>query len=290
MRSRIRRSRSSELAARIRRRLGRRGGAVQWVVALTLVGALLLLGICGPIIWRHPDTMTSFYLAPPGQHGFALGTDQFGRSLLTRIVWGIRTSLAISAASIGTAFALGTAIGLVSARLRRVDLVLMRVMDIFMAFPAILLAIGIMAMIGPGVSGVVAAIAIVYTPIFARVGRSAALEEMPKEYVAAAVAAGASTPRVLVRHVFPNVWPLLLIQLSLALSDAILIEAALSYLGLGVLPPTASLGQMLRNGQSLMFNAPWTAIYPGLAIAVAVFGFNLLGDALRDRADVRMIR
>lgn len=287
---RIRKSRFSDIASRLLPRRGHRGAELQWGLALLLVGGLLALGIVGPEIWPHPDEMSSFYLAAPGLHGFPLGTDQFGRSLLTRIVWGIRTSLAISAASIGTAFTLGVASGLLSARFPTVDLLLMRVMDVFMAFPAVLLAIGIMAMIGPGVVGVVTAIAIVYTPIFARVSRSSALEEMPKEYVAAAVAAGAGPPRVLLRHVFRNIWPVLLIQLSLALSDAILIEAALSYLGLGVLPPTPSLGHMLRNGQSLMFNAPWTAIYPGVAIAVAVFGFNLLGDALRDRADVRTIR
>jgi peptide/nickel transport system permease protein len=163
----------------------------------------------------------------------------------------------------------------------------MRVMDVLLAFPAILLAIGIMAMVGPGVISVIEAISVVYIPIFARVSRAPAIEQMTKEYVEAERSLGASTVRILFRHVLVNIWPIIIIQLSLAISDAILIEAALSYLGLGVVPPAASLGELLRSGQSLMFTAPWLAIFPGVAIALAVLGFNVLGDAARDHSAVR---
>lgn len=252
-----------------------------------LVAIVLMLGFIGPLVLRNPNAMSSYYLVGPGVHGFLLGTDQFGRSELTRIVWGIRTSFEISFVAISGAFAAGTVIGLLSAKYPLIDLLAMRVMDVLLAFPAMLMAIGIMAMVGPGRVSVIEAITIVYIPIFARVVRGPALEQVTKEYVEAEYALGASTARVLTRHVFPNIWPYIVVQLSLAISDAILIEAALSYLGLGVVPPAASLGALLESGQSLMFNAPWTAIFPGAGIALAVLGFNMLGDSLRDRSSVR---
>ena len=252
-----------------------------------IVGFILILGLVAPLVLRHPDAMSAFYLASPGQHGFLLGTDQYGRSELTRIVWGIRTSLEISFVSIGIAVFFGTVMGLFAAANRTFDVGIMRVMDVLLAFPAILLAIGIMAMVGPGVISVIEAISVVYIPIFARVSRAPAIEQMTKEYVEAERSLGASTVRILFRHVLVNIWPIIIIQLSLAISDAILIEAALSYLGLGVVPPAASLGELLRSGQSLMFTAPWLAIFPGVAIALAVLGFNVLGDAARDHRAVR---
>ncbi len=252
-----------------------------------LVGLVLLLGIIGPLIWRRPDAMSSYYLIPPGAHGYLLGTDQFGRSEFTRIIWGMRTSLEISFVSIGIASICGTLVGVYAATNRVFDTVVMRVMDVLLAFPAMLMAIGIMAMVGPGILGVIEAISVVYLPIFARVSRAPALEQLTKDYVEAEQSLGAATTRVLFRHVLPNIWPVIVIQLSLAVSDAILIEAALSYLGLGVVPPAASLGALLESGQSLMFTAPWLAIFPGIAIAMTVLGFNVLGDAIRDQSAVR---
>ncbi len=278
--------RKSDISSDEQSRPVRRIDVGLWIGA-GLVVLVLLLGVLGPVILRHPDAMTDFYLAPPGAHGFLLGTDQYGRSELARIVWGIRTSLEISFLSIGLASMFGTVIGLMAAKSHAFDMIVMRVMDILMAFPAILLAIGIMAMVGPGVTGVIEAITIVYLPIFARVSRAPALEQMTREYVEAERSLGASTARILFRHVLANIWPVIIIQLSLAISDAILIEAALSYLGLGVVPPAASLGELLRSGQSLMFTAPWTAIFPGIAIALTVLGFNVLGDAVRDHWAIR---
>lgn len=253
----------------------------------SLVGFILLLGVVGPLVFRNPDVMSTFYLAPPGARGFLLGTDQFGRSELTRIIWGIRTSLEISFISIGIASVLGISVGLFAAKSKVFDMGIMRIMDVLLAFPAMLLAIGIMAMVGPGVIGVIEAITIVYLPIFARISRAPAIEQMTREYIEAEHSLGASTIRILFRHVLANIWPVIIIQLSLAISDAILIEAALSYLGLGVVPPAASLGELLANGQSLMFTDPWMAIFPGIAIAIAVLGFNVLGDAIRDHGAVR---
>ncbi|MDA8207310.1 MAG: ABC transporter permease [Thermaerobacter sp.] len=278
----IRQSDISDGSPRRRRRLD--GG---FIVGALIVGLIVAVGVFGPFFLPNPNHMSAYSFARPGQHGFLLGTDQFGRSELSRIAAGIRTSLVISTISIGLSSVVGTLLGLLSAQLRWFDMIVMRVMDIFMAFPAILLAIGIMAMVGPGISGVIEAIAIVYLPIFARVSRGPALEEAQKEYVEAERSMGASNARILIRHVLINIWPIIIIQISLAVSDAILIEAALSYLGLGVVPPASSLGELLQSGQTSMFNDPWTAIFPGLAIAVAVLGFNLLGDAIRDRFAVR---
>ena len=257
------------------------------VIGVIIVAFVVGLGLLGPFFLPNPNKMGVYSFAHPMTHGFLLGTDQFGRSELSRIAAGVRTSLLISFVSIGTSSLLGTFIGLIASGFSWFDLAIMRIMDIFMAFPAILLAIGIMAMVGPGIPGVIEAIAIVYLPIFARVSRAPALEEGAKEYVEAERSMGASSFRVLFRHVLINIWPIIIIQVSLALSDAILIEAALSYLGLGVVPPAASLGELLQQGQTSMFNAPWTAIFPGIAIAIAVLGFNVLGDAIRDRFAIK---
>lgn len=256
-------------------------------IGLFMVAIFVLAGVVGPLILRDPSATSSYFLSPPGAHGYMLGTDQFGRSQLARILWGTRNTIVIIVVSMAVSSILGTAVGLLSARFKWFDTIGMRVMDILMAFPAILLAIGIMAMVGPGVSGVIEAIAIVYIPIFARVSRGPAIEQMSREYVEAAKISGVSTARILVRHVLPNIWYVIIVQLSLAISDAILIEAALSYLGLGVLPPASSLGALLQSGQTLMYNAPWTLAYPALTIIWAIFGFNLTGDGLRDALNVR---
>ena len=278
----IQQSDISEVQTRRRRRID--SGLA---IGILIVGVFVVAGLLGPVLLRHPNRMGIYSFAVPGQHGYLLGTDQFGRSELTRIVWGIRTSLIISIVSIGVSSSLGTLVGLLASQYRTFDMIVMRVMDIFMSFPAILLAIGIMAMVGPGVPGVIEAIALVYLPVFARVSRAPALEQQGKEYVEAERSLGASVPRILFCHILSNIWPIIIIQLSLAISDAILIESALSYLGLGVVPPSASLGELLQAGQITMFNDAWTAILPGAAIAIAVLGFNVLGDAVRDRFAVR---
>ncbi len=218
-----------------------------------------------------------------------LGTDQFGRDILSRIIHGWRSSLAVSVSSVGAALMVGGTLGLVAAYYRGwTDRIVMRVMDVFFAFPVMLLAIGVVAVLGPRTSTAAVAIAIVYTPIFARLLRGPALVVCESDYVMGARAVGASDARIIFMHVLPNLASVVLVQTSLLLSAAILVEASLSFLGLGTQPPTPSLGLMLSEGRNFLMLSPWSAIFSGLAILILSFGLNLLGDALRDTLDPRL--
>ncbi|MCA9859758.1 MAG: ABC transporter permease, partial [Thermomicrobiales bacterium] len=170
---------------------------------------------------------------------------------------------------------------------RRLDSLIMRVMDALLSFPEIVLAIAILAILGPSAANAMIAIGIVYIPIFARTIRAPAMVESHREYVEAARASGATNRRILFRHIAPNTLSILIVRITISLSYAILAEAALSFLGLSASPPTPTWGRMLKDGQSFMQQAPWVAIFPGLAIAITVLGFNLLGDGLRDALDPR---
>ena len=260
------------------------------VAGVVIVTAYLLAAAASPAISpddplrMHPDAL----LAPPGG-GHPFGTDQFGRDLLTRLLYGARASLAVAFGSVALALAGGGTAGILGGYYGgALDNVLMRAMDVIFAFPAVLLAIAIMAVAGTAVSNVVVAIGIVYTPQFARVVRASVLETRGLEYVDAARALGAGTPRILARHLLPNISAPLIVQTSLSLSFAILTESALSFLGLGTQPPTPSWGNMLAEARRFMVTAPWTAVFPGAAIALIVLGFNLLGDGLRDLLDPRL--
>jgi peptide/nickel transport system permease protein len=218
-----------------------------------------------------------------------LGTDQFGRDVLSRIIHGWRASLAVSVAAVGTALMVGGALGLVTAFYRGwTDRIVMRAMDVLFAFPVLLLAIGVVAVLGPQSSTAAVAIAVVYTPIFARLLRGPALVICESDYVTGARAVGASDARIMAMHVLPNLASVVLVQTSLLLSSAILVEASLSFLGLGVQPPTPSLGLMLSEGRNFLMLSPWSAVFSGAAILVLAFGLNLLGDALRDTLDPRL--
>ncbi len=227
-------------------------------------------------------------LQPPSRL-YWLGTDQFGRDIFSRLLIGARTSMVVAFGSVALALGVGTTIGLFGGyRGGRVDGVAMRIMDILFAFPAILLAIAIMAVVGPSVPNLILAIGIVYTPQFARISRAATLSIKHLEFMEAARAIGASTARVVARYLVPNVLAPIVVQVSVSLSLAILSESALSFLGLGTQPPTPSWGNMLSEGRQFMEIAPWNAIFPGMAIMVVVLGFNLLGDGLRDVLDPRL--
>jgi peptide/nickel transport system permease protein len=224
---------------------------------------------------------------PSAPHPF--GTDRFGRDVLSRTIHGSRIALGVALSSIALAFVAGTALGLVGGYVGGwPDLLIGRVMDVLFSFPTLILAIGIAAMLGPGLNNAALAIAVVYVPLFSRVARGPVIAEREKDHVAAAQGLGAGWPRIVFRHILPNVLAPLIVQASVSLAFAILIEASLSYLGLGTQPPDPSWGTMLNEGRTYLETAPWMSIFPGLAIMLAVFGFNLLGDGLRDTLDPQL--
>ena len=227
--------------------------------------------------------------APDADHW--LGTDNFGRDVLARVLFGLRTLFTVSGVSVLGALAVGGSLGLIAAWCGgMVDRVVMRCADVVFAFPIILLAIGIIALLGPGAFSAAAAIAVAYVPIFARTLRGPALQLRVSEFVEAARAIGAGTPRILLRHLLPNLASLVFVQASLSLSTAILVEASLSFLGLGTQPPTPSLGRMLAESRDYLDLSPWPAVFSGAAILLASLGFNLLGDGLAERLDPRLRR
>ena len=251
------------------------------LVALYVAVALVV----GFLPLRDPLQVSAQRLVGPTPE-FPFGTDALGRDVLSRILFGARLSIRVAVLSVAIATIVGGALGLTSGYLGGwADLVIGRVLDVFFAFPAILLALGIVAALGPDPSNVIIAIAVVYTPIFARVVRGPVLALRARDFVEAARAVGATSSRIVVRHVLPNLMSTLLVQVSLALSWAVLTEGALSFLGLSAQPPAPSWGVMLSEGRQYLEFATHLAVFPGLAIMVAVLGFNLLGDGLRDAMD-----
>jgi peptide/nickel transport system permease protein len=253
------------------------------ILTLLIVTATLLANLLAPY---DPIVLNARHRLEPPSTEFRFGTDRLGRDVLSRVVYGARSSLGIAASSVAIALILGSALGLVAGFFGgAADLVIGRIMDIFLSFPVLLLAIAIAAMLGPSVRNAALAIAAVYTPLFARVIRGPVISERHRDYVLAARVIGASAPTIIRRHILPNVVSPIIIQGSSALSTAILIEAALSYIGLGTQPPAPSWGTMLSEGRTFLETAPWMSIFPGLAIALTVLAFNLLGDGLRDAFD-----
>jgi peptide/nickel transport system permease protein len=256
------------------------------LLGLVLVIVYAAVAVTAPLLpLRDPLLPSTLRLAGPSTE-FPLGTDALGRDVLSRILFGARLSMQVALLSVAIATVVGGTLGLVSGYLGGVvDLVIGRVMDVFFAFPAILLALGIVAALGPDPRNVILAIGVVYTPIFARVVRGPVLAFKAREFVEAARAVGATRTRIVVRHIVPNLLPTLIVQVSLALSWAVLTEGALSFLGLSAQPPAPSWGVMLNEGRQYLEFATHLAVFPGLAIMIAVLGFNLLGDGLRDALD-----
>ena len=227
---------------------------------------------------------------PPQAAGgtYLLGTDEFGRDILSRLLYGARVSFQVGAIAVGLAGVIGVILGLIAGyRGGWVDNILTLLMDVIFAFPAILLAIAIISLLGNDITKAMIAIAIVYMPTFMRVVRGAVFSVRHTAYLEAAISLGTPTPRILARHVFPNITAPLIVHASLIFAFAVLAEASLSFLGLGNKPPSPSWGSMVSASYGFLQLAPWAALFPGLAIALTVLGFNLLGDGIRDALDPR---
>ena len=252
-----------------------------------LIVMIVLMAIFADVLSPYDPLATQPEIrlkAPSWEHPF--GTDDIGRDVLSRVIHGARISLYVAITSIGVSMAIGGALGLTAGYLGgATDNAINRVLDVFFSIPGLLLAVGIAALRGPGVNSAVLAIAIVYTPIFARVMRGPVLAERAKDYVEAVRALGATRLAVALKHILPNVISPFVVQGTVALSQAILIEASLSYLGLSAQPPTPSWGNMLNEGRTYLETAPWISVFPGLAIMLTVLAFNLIGDGLRDVLD-----
>jgi peptide/nickel transport system permease protein len=260
------------------------------VVGACILGAVAALALGAEWIAPAPPTRMDpqARLAGPSlRHPF--GTDFFGRDLLSRVLVGYRTSLVIATLAVGLAAGLGGSLGVLAGyRGGRADTVLMRAMDVLFAFPVFLLAITIVVILGTGTPTAVLAIGIVYVPVFARIARGPTLVVKAQQYVEAAISLGAGPWHVVRRHVLPNIATPVLVQASTNLATAILFESALSFLGLGVQPPYPSLGTMVSEGRPYVELSPWPVVFPGLAIAVVVLGFNLLGEGLQELLDPRL--
>ena len=270
----------SEIWRQLRKeRLALVGGGV-------LVG-LILVALLAPIIAPQDPLKQDLYgrLEPPSM-GHLLGTDDFGRDILSRVIYGARISLRIGLVAIFLAFAGGVVFGVIAGyRGGFADALIMRIMDLMLAFPSTLLAIAIVAVIGPGIDNAILAVSIVLVPQFARLVRSSVLTVRETTYVEAALALGATEPRLLFFTILPNCTAPLIVQATLGLGTAILDAAGLSFLGLGAQPPVPEWGAMLSGGRELLFKAPWVMTFPGLAIFIVVLGLNLFGDGLRDALD-----
>ena len=260
-----------------------------FVTGLALFGIVLLAGVFAP--WLAPVdplklAMRSKFREPGAE--FLFGTDNFGRSLWSRVIWGAQLSMYIGASVVALNAVFGMLIGALAGYFRRLDNGLMRVNDAMMAFPAILLAIAITAVLGPSTLNAILALSVVYIPRTARIVRASVIVLREMEYVQAAVAAGAGHLRILRRHILPNAMAPLIVQLSFLFAYAVLSEATLSFLGLGAVPPTPTWGNIMSEGRQYLSEAPWIISIPGIALMLTVMGLNLLGDGLRDVLDPRL--
>lgn len=257
-----------------------------------LVSVLVLMAVLSTVWTPYPPArmaMAKRLAAPSSEH--LLGTDQFGRDVLSQILVGSRNALYVAVASVLAGAVIGTCLGLIAAARRGwVEETFMRLCDFAYAFPAVLLAIILAALVGVGATTTILAIAIFTIPVFGRLSRGAAIEVWSRGFVTAARANGRTPLAITLRHILPNTVGLLIVQASTQIALAIIVEAGLSYLGIGLQPPETSWGKMLSDAQTHMARAPTLAIFPGLAIALAVLGFNLLGDGIRDLLDPRLRR
>lgn len=271
-------------ARRAWRRLVQRRGAL---LGLAIIVLFILLAVFAPLIMPYDPVAQSWSLVrkpPSALHWF--GTDDLGRDVLTRVVYGARASLAAGVISVGIAMAVGVPLGLAAGYLGGwLDTLIGRITDAMLACPYLILAIALAAFLGPSLGNAMIAIGVATTPIYIRLTRGQVLSVKVEEYVEAARAVGNPRWRIAIVHILPNILPALLVQATLSIAAAIIAEASLSFLGLGQQPPSPSWGSMLNSAQRFLINAPWMAVWPGLAIFLTVLSFNLLGDGLRDALD-----
>jgi peptide/nickel transport system permease protein len=273
-------------AQRALRRLFARKGAV---AGLIVIAAFILLAVFAPLIVPFDPVATSWTLVrkpPSALHWF--GTDDLGRDILSRVIFGARASLLAGAISVGIALSIGVPFGLLAGyRGGFIDALISRITDAMLACPFLILAIALAAFLGPSLGNAMIAVGITTTPVFIRLTRGQTIGVKVEDYVEAARAIGNPRWRIALFHILPNILPALLVQATLSIAAAIIAEAALSFLGLGQQPPAPSWGSMLNAAQRFLTNAPWMAIWPGLAIFLVVLSFNLVGDGLRDALDPR---
>jgi len=260
-----------------------------FMTGLILVGTMVLMAVFAAWIATHDPVQVRarFRFRSPSLDNF-FGTDNFGRDVFSRVAYGARLSIVIGFATVVATGVLGIACGLISGYFRKLDNVIMRVMDALMAFPSLVLALALAAALGPSAINVVIALAVVYTPRTARVVRASVLVVREADYVHAAQAVGAGHVRIMLEHILPNSMAPLVVQLTFVFAYAVIAEAVLSFLGMGPPPPTPSWGNIIAEGKDYIREAGWIAMFPGLAIATTVLGLNLLGDGLRDVLDPRM--
>ena len=268
------------------------------VIGMVTVFTLVVIALLAPVLAPHsPDaTNTAAFLKPPawqvgGSGDFFLGTDAIGRDILSRLIWGSRLSLSIGIGVVALSLLVGVALGLVAGFARGIhEIAINRLMDIILTLPSLLLAIVIVAILGPGLGNAMLAVAIVLLPHYVRLTRGAVITEVSKDYVTAAKVSGAGTLRLMFSEVLPNCAAPLIVQASLGVSTGILDAAALGFLGLGAQPPSPEWGTMLADAREFVLRAWWGVTFPGLMILVAVLAFNLMGDGLRDALDPKLKR
>ena len=262
-------------------------------IAAMSIGLVIVVALFATFIAPYDPTEmnTAQRFAPPGTPGHLLGTDEFGRDVLSRIIHGSRISLLVSATAVVIALLLGAITGMLAGFIGGwFDNVTMRVVDVLFAIPALMVALGVVGLLGPSATSVIVALGVAYTPLFARIARSAVVGIRSQAYVEASRAMGASPARILWQDILPNILPVVMVQVTASLAWGILDEASLGFLGLGVQPPTPSWGAMLTTGRQYMYQSPTVPIFAGVAVLIVVFAFNLFGDGLRDVLDPRSWR
>lgn len=259
-------------------------------VGAIIIVLMIFVGTFAPYLAPYdPSKMYSRNRREAPSKQFWLGTDRLGRDMLSRLIWGTRVSLVIGVLAVSVSLVIGLTIGMISGYYGgMIDEILMRIMDIIFAFPSLLLAIALIAVTGPSMRNIIFVVGLIRIPRFARILRGTVLSIKEKEFVEAARALSKSDVGIMLQHILPNCIAPLTVEASLSIATAIITESALSFLGIGVRPPTPSWGQMIADGRSELFTAPWIVIFPGLAIMVTVLGYNLLGDGLRDALDPRL--